>query len=430
MASSSIFAQPPGGSVAKSGPQSPPSGSAPGVSLETIQQLVDQAVGFNLFAIPDAESGTANAGYGVSGSVIVCKLYRFEITLSPPSSSGVQATNTLGEAVGRLELQWSIIPTDYLARPDRRPPNLRLDPAVSQRLAMQQMTFTFGDGRDGFRSFGTGRTFPMMVGNQPRIVVGAVANISEGFGKFRSHPGNFTICGDLTPAGFKGNILVRFQDPASDLRMQQALPAIQPQRNPDPQTTYLLWTGRKDEKTPGLENHFSLGPDRQVRGLNITTQLRTLNLDFAVSPQFQGKDFTIGKRVIGLEIGFGRGSVPEASPTGTPLNPFLFEGVAQYSFFDSTGNTVGTLLTNVIEGRRFDMPVPGAPGDLGWRFGFFGPIIYGTGCFEGAEGIFYGSSGSVFFSPPEGQVVTHFYMARINDPDGKFRVPASSGGWF
>jgi hypothetical protein len=342
----------------------------------------------------------------------------------------VQATNTFGEAVGKLDLEWFIIPDDYLARPDRRPVAIPLDPGVSQRLAMQRMTFRFGDGKDGFDSFGTGRTFPMMVGNQPRIVVSAVANVVEGFGKFRSHEGNFTICGDLTPSGFKGNILVRFQDPRSELRIQGALPAIQPQREPDSQTTYLLWTGRKGEEQAGVENHFSFGPDGQVRGLDITTQLKTLHLDFAVVSGFQGKSFAVGKHIMGLEIGFGRGSVPNASAAGTPVSPFLFEGVAQYGFLNSNGRTVGTILTNVIEGRRFDMFLPGVPGDLAWRFGFFGPIIYGTGCFEGVEGMFYGSSGSVFFAPPDGHVVTHFYMARINDPEGKFRAATGSGGWF
>jgi hypothetical protein len=191
-----------------------------------------------------------------------------------------------------------------------------------------------------------------------------------------------------------------------------------------------MWAGMKTEEQSGWTNHFSLGPDAQVRGLDITTQLRILHLDFAVPGQFQGKDFSASRQIVGREIGFGRGSVPDATPVGTPLSPFLFEGVAYYSFFDDKGKTVGSILTNVLEGRRFDMPLPGVPGDLGWRFGFFGPIIYGSGCFEGAQGIFYGSSGSVFYSPPEGQLVTHFYMARINDPTGKFRVPASSGGWF
>src|SRR5207302_5654069 len=104
-------------------------------------------------------------------------------------------------------------------------------------FAMQQMTFSFGDGRDGFRSFGTGRTFPMLVGDEPRIVVCAVGNVTEGFGQFRNHEGNYTICGDLTPGGFQGDILVRFQDTTGDLRTEEAVAPIQAQDSPDAQTT-------------------------------------------------------------------------------------------------------------------------------------------------------------------------------------------------
>jgi hypothetical protein len=431
VASSSISAAAQGGSPDKAGASSP--GAAPisssSVSAPAIQQILDQAVGFNLFAVPDQRSRPSNGVSEVFGSAVVEKLHRFDVVLASPAG-GVQATNTLGELVGSLELQWFIVPDDFLALPDRRPPSIPLDADVSQRFVMPRMTFTFGEGKDGFRSFGTGRTFPTLVGNQPRIVVSAIANVTETFGRFRNHEGNFTICGDLTPSGFKGDILVRFQDLAGDLRAQGSLPAIQPQRDPDPQTTYLLWAGMKDEEQPRFKNHFSFGPDAQVRGLNITTQLKILELDFAVAGQFRGQGFSASKKIVGLEIGFGRGSVLDATPAGTALSPFLFEGVAQYSFFDGKGSTVGALLTNVTEGRRFDMQLAGVPGNLGWRFGFFGPIIYGTGCFEGAQGIFYGSSGSVFYSPPEGQIVTHFYMARINDPDGRFRVAASRGGWF
>jgi hypothetical protein len=396
-------------------------------SMGLLQQLVDQATGFNLFAVPDQRSSTNAAGkqeFSASEN-----LHRFQVVLKAPTSRGVQAANIVGEVVGRLTLRWIVIPDNYYARPDRQPPAVRLDPAVSQRFVMQEMTLSFGDGSDGFRSFGTGRTFPMLVGLRPRIVVSAVANVTEGFGRFRHHDGNLTICGDLMPNGFCGNILVRFQDPAFDLRTSGSLPKIQPQPDPDPQTTYFLWVGQKGEEQPGYENHFSLGPDGQVRGMDITTQEKILHLDFAVPGGFQAKSFTTEKKIVGLEIGFGRGSIPDAPPTGTPLSPYMFEGVAQYTFFDNKGTSVGSLLTNVIEGRRFDMRLPGAPNEVAWRFGFFGPIIYGTGCFEGVEGMFYGASGSIFNPPPGAHIVTHFYMARMNDPEGKFRAAVASGGW-
>lgn len=430
MASSSASQAPVANQAVVPGVPAAAAGSATGLSPEAIQGLIDQAVGFNLFAVPD-QAGSSGGG-AISGNGFVGNetLHRFDVALQSPTSRGVQSANTFGEAVGQLEMKWFMIPDDFLARPDRQPSTIKLDPTISQRFVMQEMTFRFGDGSDGFKSFGTGRTFPMMVGNQPRSVVSAVGNLTEGFGKLRGHVGNFTICGDLTSNGFQGDILVRIQDSENTLRSQTALPSIASQPVPDPQTTYFLWAGQKGQEQPGFQNHFSFGADGQVRGMDITTQLKILHLDFAVPGNFQAARFATGKDVVGLEIGFGRGSVPEASPAGTPLSPFLFEGVAQYSFFDSNGKTVGSLLTNVVEGRRFDMTLPGAPGAPATRFGFFGPIIYGTGFFAGVEGMFYGSSGSVFYPPPGPHIVTHFYMARLNDSSGKFRAAVSTGGWY
>jgi hypothetical protein len=289
------------------------------------------------------------------------------------------------------------------------------------------MTFRFGDGSDGFKSFGTGRTFPMMVGSRPRVVSAGIGNITEGFGKFRGHEGNFTLCGDLTQNGFQGDILVRVIDFAGNLRTSQ-LPPIQPQPDPDPEVTFLLWGAQKG-KGADQENYFSFGPDGQPRGMNIPTELKLLKLDCAASQHFSGKSFNIDD-VIGREIGFGRGSVPGASQVGTALSPFLFDGVARYSLFDQSGKTAGAITTNVVEGRRIDTQLPEDPNAPGLRFGFFGPIIYGTGCFEGVEGMFYGASGSVFYPPPNDHVVTHFYMVRLHDPKGKFRSVTEGGGWF
>jgi hypothetical protein len=399
-------------------------GATPGVSAEVIQRLIDQAAGFNLYVVP--EGGGQPAGSGTSGFVLTERLHRFDVTLQPPSSRSVQAANSLGEVVGQLEIRWFMIPDNFVARPDRQSATVQLDPGISQRFVMQETTFRFGNGEDGFRSFGTGRTFPMKVGNQPRIVVGAVGNLIEGFGKFRGHEGNFTVCGDLQSDGFKGNILVRIQDSAGNLRTSSSVPALQPQSDPDPQTTYLLWAAQKG-KGADQENFVSLGPDGQIRGMNIPTQLKLVHLDFAAQNDFQGKDFGIGA-VVGREIGFGRGSIPGASPSGTALSPFLFEGVARYSFFSPAGKTVGAITTNVLEGRRFDMKLPAAPSEPALRFGFFGPILYGTGCFAGVEGMFYGSTGSVFNPPPGDHIITHFYMARLHDPEGKFRAAISGGG--
>ena len=416
--SSSSVATPPGVNPARP--------AADAVSPETIQRLIDRVAGFNLFVRP--AGGDIAGGNGSTGFVLNETLHRFDITMQAPTAQGIQAANILGEAVGKVDIRWYMIPDAFVARPDNQPPATRLDPSVSQRFVMQETTFSFGDGRDGFRSFGTGRTFPMLVGSEARVVVGGIGNLTEGFGKFRGHEGNYTICGDLTPDGFRGNILVRIQDNNGSLRTQDALPPIQPQDDADPQTTYLLWTAQKG-KGSDQENSASFGPDGQLRGLNIPTQLKLVELDFAARNGFQARDIKVGE-VIGREIGFGRGSVPGATPSGTALSPFLFEGVARYSFFDSSGRTAGAITTNVLEGRRFDMQLPDAPTAPGLRFGFFGPILYGQGFFKGCEGMFYGATASVFNPPPGDHIITHFYMARINDPQGKFRaIFAREQGW-
>jgi hypothetical protein len=393
------------------------SGTVAASSADSLQRLMDEVAGFSLYACPDLSSKAEGGSGRFVGSAT---LARFNIALQPPSKHGVRASNTLGESVGRLDIRWSMIPNEYLARPDREPPSCPLAPAVSQRFVMQEATFTFGEGRDGFRSFGTGRTFPMMVGNQPRVVAAAVGNVVEGFGRFRGHEGNFTICGDLQPNGFRGHIIVRMIDPAGELRTQADLPAIQVQAAADPHTTYLQWGGQKG---PGKdqENRFSLGPDGQVKGMNIPLLVKLLRLDCAFARDFQIKNFEMGE-VIGREIGFGKASVPGADPVGSPLSPFLFDGVAHYNFLDGAGTSVGTITTNVLEGRRFDMKLAGAPDAPALRFGFFGPIIAGSGCFHGVEGMIYGSTGSVLSPPPGIHVITHFCAARITDPHEQFRA--------
>src|SRR5262245_30733250 len=159
---------------------------------EFLQRLVDQAAAFNLMVAPDPPGSGAgiHGPNGVVGARARETLHRFDIDLQLPAQrAGVRAANNVGEAVGSVDLRWMIIPDDFPANPDREPPPTLLDASRSQRFAMQEMRFTFG--QDGFRGFGTGRTFPMWSGGQAKLLAAAVGNITEGVGKFRGHEGNF-----------------------------------------------------------------------------------------------------------------------------------------------------------------------------------------------------------------------------------------------
>jgi len=341
----------------------------------------------------------------------------------------MKSVNVLGEEVGGVDLHWTILPDGFSARPGAEPPSTQLDPERSQRFVMQEMTFNFSDRREGFRSFGTGRTFPTMLDGRPRLLAAAVGNVTEGFGRFAGHAGTFTICGELTlDGGFIGHVVARILDEQKNLRTRQELPhpSIALER-PDSDFTYLMWLAQKG-KGPEQVNRPSLTADGQLRGLNIPMELKRGSVSFTTRELgcFQSSELEVGE-VIGLEVGFGRGSQPGASPEGTALSPFQFEGVARYRFDDNSRLAVGAVTTNVLEGRRFDYRLAGAPNEVAWRFGFFGPVIYGSGCFRGIQGsMFYGASNSIFKPPPGDHIITHCYFARVYDPEGRFRAASGS----
>jgi hypothetical protein len=410
---------------------SPTGAGASGLSDEALRVLVDSAAVFNAYVAPDPARAvqTEMKNGAVTGFRCGGLLHRFDLELQPPSHSCVKAVNLLGEAVGRVEMRWIIIPNSYTARPDAEPPPTPFDRSCSQRFSMQEMTFTFGDGREGFRSFGTGRTFPVVCNGRQRTVVSAIGNITEGSGKFQGHNGNFTLCGELLPdGGFAGHIITRVVDEQGNLHTSELLPPpTDLVQRADADSTYVAWLAQKG-KGPIMENRPSFTPDGEVRGLNIAMELKLGKSNFTVDQAqgFRSSTLQVGE-AIGLEEGYGRQSNPNAGPEGTALNPFQFEGVARYSFYDREGKTAGAIVTNVLEGRRFDFWFAAAPNKISWRFGFFGPIIYGTGCFRGAEGMFYGASHSFFDPPPGAHIITHCYFARLYDPTGEYRAASISG---
>jgi hypothetical protein len=401
------------------------------LSRQSLQVLIDQIATFNAFVLPNRNSisPVVTQNGGVIGIKCGEALHRFDLELETPSPSYLKAVNVLGEEVGSVNLRWMILPDSFSARPDTDPPPTHFDPSRSQRFAMQEMTFNFGNQREGFRSFGTGRIFPTSVDGRPRLIVAAVGTVIEGFGRFAGHDGTFTICGELTlDGGFTGHVVARILDEQKNLRTREELPppSIEIER-PDSEFTYLMWLAQKG-KGPEQENRPSLTSDGQLRGLNIPMELKRGSVSFTTGEPvgFQSSELRVGE-VIGLEVGFGRGSQPGASPEGTALSPFQFEGVARYRFDDNTRRAIGAITTNVLEGRRFDYRLAALPGEVAWRFGFFGPVMYGSGCFRGIQGsMFYGASNSIFKPPPGDHIITHCYYARVYDPERKFRAASRS----
>src|SRR5262245_35807833 len=189
---------------------------------ERTQRLIDQAAIFHVYLAPDRGSGRTagrESFEGVTGIDGDHLVHRFDLELEHAGQYVPSGRNIVGETIGRAALRWLIAPEEFVARPDREPPPTRCDPTVSQRFTIQPSMFTFGDGRDGFRVFGAGRTFPMWTGSRGVLWAAAVADVIEGFGAFRGHVGNLTICGDFVPDhGFVGHMIVRIVDHNGTLR--------------------------------------------------------------------------------------------------------------------------------------------------------------------------------------------------------------------
>jgi hypothetical protein len=392
---------------------------------ERTQRLIDQAAQFHVYLAPDRASTRAaprDATAGVTGIDGDHTVRRFDLDLEHAGQDVPSGRSVVGETIGRASLRWAIVPEEYIARPDREPPPTPRDTAVSQRFTIQPSTFTFGDGRDGFRIFGAGRTFPMWTGSRGVLWAAAVADVIDGFGAFRGHVGNLTICGDFVPdGGFVGHMIVRIVDHNRTLRADTEPPPPERAERDDVDVSYLTWIGQKASDRP-QENSFSLTPDGQVRGLNIPVDLKTVSAGLAsTGSTIRARDFRTGG-VIGLEVGFGRESLPRTAASGSPLFPNRFEGVSRYAFYGRAHDVLGTLTTNVLEGRSFNVALPGAETEPALRFGYFGFVAEGTGCFDGVRGMLYGAAGSVFAPPPYQHLISNLYVLRLMDPSGRFRT--------
>jgi hypothetical protein len=394
-----------------------PSSSNASLPFAALERLVDQAAVFNAF-IPAKQAHASTRG-SILDMPVSQRLHRFSAE-TKVAGSCVKASNEVGEIVGAIDQRWVLVPDDYVAGPGYQPARVPFNPAISQRFVMQEVRVSFGEGSDGFIGFGTGRTFPSS-SNGEKLAVAGVGDILRGVGKFHRRTGNFVISGNLVPGGIEGNILIRVVDPDGELRTKAKLPPIQPVAASIPGTTYLMM--RSQKKGPNQRSSFSYTANGHIRGINVPLELKQLSTSFA----FAGADglmseISIGE-VIGKEVGFTATDPAKPGPgNGSSEAPFSFQGVSRYTFFDRLGESIGGFTVNFLEGRTFLMKLPVDPKQQALRFAFYGPIIFGTGCFKGVQGTFYGASGSVFQPPPGEHVIIHSYMARLDDAEGKYRV--------
>ena len=408
------------------GKSSPPA-SLPDINAETypfevVQHLLDQAAYFNMLSIPDPKGSHAaicasGEPGGVIGVTVNEMLHRFGITVAPPTpETGLQAANVVGELAGTFTHRWMFIPPDFQALPGHEPPPTLLDPLRSQRFVMLDGVCTFGAGKDSFSGFGTGLTYPVTLHGRRQLLAAAIGNIMEGCGKFKNLEGTYTYCGTLAAEqGFQGILTCRVMDPEGTLRTTREIPPMQPLPNPESGVTYILFRGEKKTKA---KTTYRFGSDGQVNGLNVEQQLRIFHLDFTS----QGHRGLCSVQSVGEVIGQMTSKIMfnlfNPGAPGTAVAPIPFSAYNEFTFFDRHRRVVGSFAGDGSEGRTFNMELSGAPGQRALRFGGVGPLLKGTGCFSGIEGLM--TDNSVVGVAPH--VTSTLYVLRIIDPDGKYRA--------
>lgn len=403
----------------------PPPAALPDINAETypfdtVLHFLDEAAYQNMFSIPAGGQSPAILSSQGLGGVIGLKvrenLHRFSIVMQPPARNHVVNSNTIGEQVARFEHRWMFAPDGFPALPTREVPETTFDPSRSQRFVMLDSICTFENGKDGFRGFGTGRTYPTTVNGQSELLTGAVGSILEGFGRFKGHEGTYTYCGTLSPQqGFKGNVLCRVVDPQGSLRTDNSLPSLEAGPAPEPGITYFMFRGQKRDRNQKTE--YNIGPDGQVAGLNVHQQLRQVLIDSAATGRGGPRSTISLGPVIGNMSAKILFNLLNPGAPGTALSPIPFKSYNQYAFIDQHGRDVGVVEADGGEGRTFNLTLAGAPGQQALRFGGVGPLVKGSGFFEGIQGLM--ADNSVVGVAPH--ALSTLYVLRVNDPNGKYR---------
>lgn len=300
----------------------------------------------------------------------------------------------------------------FPGRAQRLPPTTILNPFVSQRFTMLNGQLSFKDATgSGFRAFGVGRTFPVTEDGKSRLRIGAVIEILEGLGEFAGMTGAFVINGYIQPPmKLALNLMVRVMDPHGKLRAEGPLTPLRPVPDPDPTATFMFFLGETDTSKPVKLN---VSPDGQILGSQVFERLRLVRLDFDLASG-RPRSRTVEGPIVG-DVNATLHFNPLASTSVSPIQ--TTNGV--FTFRDRKGNSLGTVLSNMVEGRAIRTPLEGAPMPV-FRFGGFGPLLGGTGLFARADGMMSMNSAISVFP----RTLSNLYIFRFYDPHGRFREAA------
>lgn len=403
-------------------PTFPPGVDPETYELEKVERLLKSAAYFPIFNVANPNSPNTPVPlipaipflqqYLMIAVEVNEELHRFEITVDEPSvERGLRAVNCVGEPVANVHIRFTPIPWDFEAAPNKFPPPTLLIPFISQRISMLDGQLTFKDARQsGFKAFGTARTFPAQEGGKSVLRIGAAIEILEGLGEFKGLTGAFVINGYIAPPhDLALNLMVRIMDPEGRLKPHSAIAPLTEFPDPDPSAVFMYFLGEADPSKPVKLN---VTPDGRILGSEVYEKLRLVHIDFDVASDSGPRSRTKEGPIVGevsATLHFNPLSPTAVSPIQTTRGVF--------TFFGRDRRTIGTVNANMVEGRAMKTELAGAPMPV-FRFAGFGPILGGSGFFDGADGMMSMNSAISVFP----RTLSNLYIFRFYDPTGKYRA--------
>jgi hypothetical protein len=341
-------------------------------------------------------------------------MHRFDVVVEPPTqATGLRASSFAGQFAAQLRARFRVTPADFAAAPGREPPPTPLDPSQPQQFVSVDGEFRFDDRpSNGFHGFGTdGRTFPVNEGGQQKLRMGEVIHVRKGYGKLEGSQGFGVVTGTFTPPDtLKVVFVLRIIDPARKLFTTTSLNPLQRNTIPDPDAVFLTLRGEADPDHPPT---LIKAADGGVRGAQVYERLRLAHVDFDLGNSRKGirTKATFGQIVANLNYTIFFKSRNSEAPDSFEMQNGVF------TFCDSEGRTIGTLLVASIAGSASVIQLRGAPTSV-LLFAGFGPISGGAGQFSSAEEGMVAVNGALSIYP---SAFSNFYVLRVVDPDGRFR---------
>jgi hypothetical protein len=397
-------------------------------SLPCVSQVVQAVSTFNIGPVTEVLKRAAYfplvlaapSFQGMNVFEVAGELRRLDVA-AEEGRSGYVGRNRVGDPAADVRFRWRFVPEDYPGDPVRRQPlpASPFQPGISQRIEVFDWELRFRDGVSGFRAYGVGRTLPGVGAASPAAGLAFVLEILEGYGQLAGRTGTVVASGALAPhGGLELGLIVRMLDPAATLLTQEPPRPVPPGAAPEPGVTWLALFGEVDPDNPVT---LRLSLSEGILGSNVYERLRVADLDFDVG---LGSGLR-GRAREGPYAGALRAELDFNPLDPRPVTPIQTrKGV--FELRDQAGRRLGSLASNMIEGRSFrtrltDMLLPV------FRFAGFGPVTGGTGGFAGARGIM--TMNSIISVQP--RTLSNLYILRLDDPNGRFRATAQGafGGW-